>query len=146
MTVAAVVLLASQLMMTPAWFPGEITLPPQYTIRKTGTIDSVMGEITGPKGFVIGFDIGIMAGIHMHESRKAECEWFIDHTIGGQRAFTGLRVVKGKRRITTTTYSEPLTSSGNPANFWADVRDEKDVALFLTIVMTYQPRKPSPRR
>ena len=138
---AVVALLAIQLMAAPAWFPGQITLPPQYTMRQTGTIDSVMGVIKCPRGIVIEFDIGHMAGIHMHERRKAECEWYIEHTIAGQLAFTGVRRVEGKRRIITTTYGELPASE--PANFWADVRNEKDVATFLAIVTTY---KPPPRR
>jgi hypothetical protein len=125
------------------WFPGEIVLPPQHSMRRTGTIDSDMGEISGPRGFVVHFDIGYMAGTHMHERRKKECEWYIEHTISGNKAFTGMRRVEGKRRVTTTILDNPLYS---PANFWTDVRSEKDLATFFAIVGTYKPPKPPPRR
>ena len=136
-------LLAAEPPPPHAWFPGEIVLPPQYSMRRTGTIDSDMGEISGPQGFVVHFDIGYMAGTHMHERRKGECEWFLEHTISGQKAFTGMRRVEGSRRVTTTIMDQPLYS---PANFWAVVRSEKDLASFFAIVSTYKPPKPPPPR
>ena len=131
----------------PTWFPGEISLPPRYTIVRTGTIDSDRGEITAPDGFKIGFDIGYMAGAHMHERRKSECEWLFEHTIAKQKAWTGVRRVQGKRVVTTTIYSHlHIHGALNPANFWATLRNEKDLAVFLAIVSTYNPPKPPARQ
>ena len=120
-------------------FPGVISLPPQYTMRRTGTIDSDMGEITGPDGWVISYDIGYMAGTHMHERRKSECVWFLEHKIAKHKALTGVVREDGKRRIITTIWDG--TPSTEPANFWATLRNEKDLATFLTIVTTYEPVK-----
>ena len=129
-------IVAAWILAAGSWFPGEITLPPQYEMRRTGTIDSDMGKITGPNGFVIDFDIGFMAGTHMHERRKAECEWFMEHTIAGQRALTGVMRKNGKRQVITTIYNKGPSLS--PANFWTTLRSEKDLALFLAIVTTYR--------
>jgi hypothetical protein len=115
---------------------GKIALPPHYTYARTGTIDSDMGTITGPQGFVVNFDVGYMAGTHMAESRRKECEWFLEHTVGGRRALTGVVRKDGKRVLITTIWSQ--TPRDVPANFWTTVRTEKDVAMFMAIVTTYK--------
>lgn len=141
-SIALLLLLAGVITPPPtpkSTFPGEINLPPQYTMRKTGTADSEMGEITGPDGWIISYDIGYMAGTHMHERRKSECVWFLEHKIAKHKAFTGVVRVAGKRQIITTIWDG--TRSLEPANFWATLRNEKDLATFLTIVATYEPAK-----
>ncbi|HEV7239176.1 MAG TPA: hypothetical protein VGQ36_08035 [Thermoanaerobaculia bacterium] len=119
-------------------FPGHLELPPGYVVYHIPTLDSQAGEVEGPDHFTLRFDIGHMAGTHMFEARKSECQWFLQHTVGEQRAFTGVVESNGKRQIMTTVMTEPSTI---PANFSAMVRSEKDVALFLTIVATYRQQK-----
>jgi hypothetical protein len=117
-------------------FGGKLTLPPKFKIERTGTIDSDKGEISGPRRFVVHYDVGFMAGTHMSPEQGKTCLWYMEHTIGGAPAYTGVRTLHGRREIVTTIWTRDLTTE--PANFWAEIRNEQDVATFMAIVSTYQ--------
>jgi hypothetical protein len=125
---------------------GTITAPDDFVFKHTGTIDSYKGTLTRESdGFTIHFDIGLMAGAYMHEGKKANCSFFRQHSLGGLPASTGIEKVAGDQRIATTVGND-LQNLHGPANFWAVIRKDSDIADFLLIVTTYQAKstdKPS---
>ena len=117
---------------------GTITASEDFVFKHTGTTDSFMGTLTHKTdGFAISFDIGKMAGTHMHEGRKATCTFFRKHSIGDLPATTGIENVSDGRRIATTVDFDPKTRR-DPANFLAVIRKDSDIAEFLLIVTTYK--------
>jgi len=121
---------------------GTITAPEDFVFKHTGTKDSFMGTLTRKSdGFVITFDIGMMAGTRMHEGKKEKCEFFRKHRVGTLSATTGIEAVEGVRQIATTVDYDPKTKR-DPANFWAVIRKDTDIADFLLVVMTYHPDLP----
>jgi hypothetical protein len=117
---------------------GTVTAPDDYAFKHTGMIDSYKGTlIRKSDGFTIHFDIGLMAGAHMHEGKKANCSFFRQHSLGGFPASTGIEKVADDQRIVTTVGYDPKNLYG-PANFWAVIRKDSEIADFLLIVTTYQ--------
>ncbi len=117
---------------------GTITASEDFVFKHTGTADSFMGTLTRKSdGFTITFDVGKMAGTHMHDGKKAECTFFRKHSIGAFPATTGIETVPDGQRIVTTVDYNPKTQR-DPANFWAVIRKDSDLADFLLIVTTYQ--------
>jgi hypothetical protein len=118
---------------------GTIEVPEDFAFTHTGSTDSFMGTLVRKSdNFVITFDIGIMAGTHMHESKKGACTFFRHHTIGAFPAITGIETIADKRQIVTTTDYDPKTQRV-PANFWAVIKKDSDIADFLLIVASYRP-------
>jgi hypothetical protein len=123
---------------------GTIVLPQGYTHRPLNGTDSSPGSfVRADGGFTVHYDIGGMAGTHMSPYRRAECTWYVEHRVDGRRAYTGMIVSEGRRRIITTIMGERERWS-TPANFTADVRGDRDVAEFMLIVGSYVPRARQP--
>jgi hypothetical protein len=119
---------------------GTFEASEDFVFRHTGTKDSFMGTLTRKSdGFTITFDVGVMAGVHMSDSKKAKCTFYRRHNIGGIPASTGIEHVADGARITTTVDYDSKTQRV-PANFWADIRKDSDIAEFLLIVTTYKPK------
>ena len=117
---------------------GTFEAPEGFVFKHTGTKDSFMGTLTRrADGFTITFDVGWMAGVHMSDAKKPDCTFYRRHSVGGIPASTGIQRAAAGRRITTTVDYDRATNR-QPANFWAEVRDESDVAEFLLIVTTYK--------
>ena len=56
---------------------GEISLPDGFVHQRVGMTDSLLGEIRRSDGpLLISYDIGPMAGTHMHPQKRGECSWF----------------------------------------------------------------------
>jgi hypothetical protein len=124
---------------------GEITLPEGFVHKRIGMTDSLMGEIRRSSGtLVISYDIGPMAGIHMHPQRRRECTWFQEQLIEGRKVYLGLIEKQGKRELIVTMMmdegSDPLTL---PANFRATVRNKRDIADVKKIAASYRPKRKS---
>jgi hypothetical protein len=118
---------------------GTIEASDEFTFTKGGT-DSVLGTLTRKAdGFTINFDVGGMAGIHMHDGNKAQCTFYRRHVVGNLSAATGIELVNGVRRI-STSIGEIARLKQSPANFWADIRQDSDVAEFLLIVTSFRPK------
>ncbi len=118
---------------------GTFEAPKGFSFQHTGTKDSFMGTLTrNPDGFTITFDIGHMAGTHMGESRQGDCTFYRAHRINGIPAFTGIQRSGSGQKITTTIYDSKRPEA--PANFWAEVTKDSDIAEFLLIVSTYTPK------
>ena len=133
---------------------GTFEAPDDFVFKKTGTIDSFMGTLTRESdGFTIDFDIGGMAGTHMHPGKRDAAILFRTHKVNGNFAWTGIETKDGQKTITTTIYDAGERSQRRekipknpaaPANFWAVFKNETQLADFLLIVSTYQPKAPGP--
>ena len=121
---------------------GSINLPSGYVEHRTGTKDSRMGEIANQDGsLVIHYDIGAMAGTHMHAGRKGECTWYQEQTINGRNIAAGTVEKEGTEELIITMTGHDTTDAWTlPANFWATITDSQDVANVLLIVLSYQPK------
>ena len=118
---------------------GTFETPAGFSFQHTGTIDSFRGKVTREgDGFTISFDIGGMAGIHMHESRRRDCTFYREHYINGIPAYTCIKRVDKGQEIATTICD--LKRVKDPANFWAEITNDSDIAEFLLIVSTYKPK------
>ncbi len=119
---------------------GTFEASEDFVFKHTGTKDSFMGTLTRKSdGFTITFDVGFMAGVHMSDSKKAKCTFYRRHSIGGIPASTGLESISDGQRI-TTSLDYDLRIQRPPANFWADIRKDSDIAEFMVIVTTYRPK------
>jgi hypothetical protein len=116
---------------------GNLLVPENYSNKRTGTKDSEMGELTRP-GFLIGYDIGYMAGTHIAPLLFKEYRSYYNTSINGQNTWIGL---KGEKLVITIYDPAKGDQRAYPANFWAIVKDEKDVAEVLSIVFSYKPKK-----
>jgi len=122
---------------------GTIEVSEDFTFQKGGT-DSFMGSLTRKSdGWTIHFDVGGLAGIHMHDGKQADCTFYRHHRVGGQPAATGVEAIPNGRRI-ITSIGDIAVLRQSPANFWTDIRTDSDIADFLLIVSTYR-IKPSDR-
>ena len=117
---------------------GTIEVPEDFIFAHTGTKDSFMGTVTRKSdGFSIHFDVGGMAGVHMHEGKQAQCTFFRKQRVGELPAVTGIEPVASGPRI-TISIGEPAKAHQSPANFWADITQPSDIADFLLIVTSYR--------
>jgi hypothetical protein len=85
---------------------GSFMIPNEFTFRRTGTADSFKGAINRKSdGFVVHFDIGLMAGTHMNSNKQPSCSYYREHTINGVSARSGLQSNNSVRTIATTIYA-----------------------------------------
>jgi hypothetical protein len=116
---------------------GTIEAPEDFAFEK-GSTDSVLGTLTRKSdGFKISFDVGGMAGLHMHDGKKAKCTYYRKHLVGGLPASLGIEPVGDGRRI-TISIGDVAKLRESPANFWADIRKDSDIAEFMFIVTTFK--------
>ena len=119
---------------------GSLELPSGFVVRELRGTDSHPGRILrADSTLVIHYDIGAMAGARAHPSHRASYAWLTEHVVLGRRAYTGMREQDGRRRIVTTILGESRDAMSLPANFEAEVRDERDVAEFMFVVTSYSP-------
>lgn len=109
-----------------------------------GSTDSVLGKLTRKSdGFVIHFDVGGMAGLHMHDGEKAHCTFYRNIQVGGLPAALGIKPVANGQRI-AISMGDLVKLRQSSANFWADIRNDSDIAEFMLIVTTFKLKPKSP--
>jgi len=123
---------------------GTIQLPPGFSEKRTGTIDSRRGEIArNNPHFVITYDIGAMSGLHMHPKKKGSCLWFKEQMIAGQKCYIGMEK-KGADNMLTISIVRPDGQIREPwtypANFWATVKTDEDIEHMKQIALSYLPK------
>ena len=120
---------------------GTIDVPHGYTNKRTGTKDSERGELSNPiRNLIIYYDIGAMAGTHMNSQRTPECLWYQEYSINNRKIFSGIRNREGKRQLIITITQEPINGAfWFPANFWADINKDEDIAEVLLTALSYLP-------
>ncbi len=130
---------------------GQFEAPDDLIFKRTGTIDSFQGTLTRRSdNFVISFDIGEMAGAQMFPTCKNRCIFFRTSKVNGNFAFTGFERIDSKTKVTTTIWDAgerirlreriPKKDIIPPANFWAYVSGESDLAEFMLVVSSYLPK------
>jgi hypothetical protein len=118
---------------------GTFAVPAGFTSKRTGTADSYKGVAKrDTDGFAVDFDIGFGAGAHMNEKLKSGCTYYREHVINGIPARTGIQEVNGVKTIITTIYDMKVSNPYLPANFWATIKTDADMADFFVIVATYK--------
>lgn len=125
---------------------GTIQLSAGFSERMTGTKDSRRGEVfRNDPAFVVTYDIGYMAGLHMSPREKDACLWFKESLTDGQKCYMGMKQ-KGSDKILTISIvpSDNAGLAGNPwtypANFWAIVKTDEDVEIMTQIALSYLPK------
>jgi hypothetical protein len=126
---------------------GTIQLPPGFSEKRTGTADSRMGEISKSNApFLITYDIGFSSGLHMHPKKRDACLWFREQRAAGQTYYIGMEKRGEDKVLTISIVPEggvgQITRSPwtYPANFWATVKTEEDIADLTQIAMSYSPK------
>jgi hypothetical protein len=123
---------------------GSVQLLPGFAEQRTGTKDSRQGEISRKQPpFVITYDIGHMAGQHMHPEKSSQCVWFKTQLMRDQKCHVGLEK-RGTDKVLTVSIvprdDGAKTPWTYPANFWATVTNEEEIADVILIATTYLPR------
>jgi hypothetical protein len=111
--------------------PGNIKLLPGYVNTRMHPIDSAeAGRISRPDGLLISYDIGLAAGHY-----ETNPQW-IDH-----RLWRTEQAINGKRVVCIYTKSKELlvTFPDDLANFHAKIRDPRDLADMMLMVLSYGP-------
>ena len=80
---------------------GTVQLSPQFVNRRTGTSDSDKGESTNGTLW-LHYDIGLMAGMHMHKKLKPACKFYVDSSFNGNRMLIGLAEKNGQSELIIT--------------------------------------------
>ena len=78
-----------------------------------------------------------MAGVQMSDGKKDKYTFYRKHSVGGLPASTGIEPVGEGRRI-TISIRDVAKLRESPANFWADIRKDSDLAEFMLIVTTFK--------
>ncbi len=110
--------------------PGSIKLLPGYSHQALRGIDTRVGKISRKDGLTIQYDIGTLAGNYA-EARKDEAVWFKVQVLNGQTVHVAFTNDK-------TLY---VTFTNGPANFYATVKTEEDLADVLLMLSTYTPSR-----
>jgi hypothetical protein len=119
----------------PSSPPGAIRLIDGYRHERLQGIDSTVGRIWKEGGLEIRYDIGVFAGNNAASVKPADRLWAMSQVIRGKSA----EIVKAKNGFVTVTFSsDPKNKAGDsPANFYAKVSNEEELAALLLITMTY---------
>ena len=105
---------------------GTVSPPTGFTVHERRGTDSHPGTIVrADSSLVIHYDIGAMAGARAHPSHRKQYLWLAEHRVSGRLAYTGLTVREGRRWLVTTVLGDSRDAWTLPANFEADVRDER---------------------
>ena len=119
---------------------GRLELAAGDSVIRSGVTDSWMGEILSrSRRLRISFDIGHMAGLHMSPARKAESIWFRVDTLNGREVHAGLIAASGQRQFVVTIPGTGRDPWSLPANFWATVGGDADMAEVMRLARSYRP-------
>jgi len=115
--------------------PGAIHLPDGYHHEPRQGIDSTVGRIWKDGGLEIQYDIGALAGNYAQHIEHSDRLWSMKQVVNGRT----VDIVKGKDgRVVVSFAADDRTIGENyPANFWATVSSDEDLAALLAIALTY---------
>ena len=140
---------------------GYVNSSKNYRNERMGTKDSENGDlIRDDKKFVIHYDIGPKSVSKMSPYyMERDCSWYLVQKINFsdkhiRYIYAGIKQIRGKSTlfviIDDILKFEPLLYNyekrnknfinGFPANFWAEVNNETDVAELLLIAFSYNPK------
>jgi hypothetical protein len=112
--------------------PGGIKLLDRYMHQKLPGTDSFPGRIWRENGLEIKYDIGGMAGNYASQVDPSQQKWRKQQTINGREVIIVLK--NDDHMIVTFAKIGDLA----PANFFALIRSQDDIADMLLTVLTYQ--------
>jgi hypothetical protein len=124
---------------TPVVPPGKIVLLPGYQHERVPTPrDSRNGRIWKDQGLSISYQIGGQAGNRV--TGNPNLQWSKEQTVAGNRVQIGMT----RDRMLIVVFSSLAPPQGGPssvlpANFYATVNSDEDIADMLFMVMTYNP-------
>jgi len=123
--------------------PGGILLLAGYQHKHEQGIDSSPGRIWKEGGLVIRYDIGGSAGNYAEHQAKAERVWTRRQVVGDRR----VDIVKSKDGNVYVSFASDKDDNrgGYPANFYAAIKKDEDLADLLLIALTY-PERSKPAR
>ena len=141
LSIAALFLASSGLFVgaqTSVEVPGGITLLPGYQHERGRGADSRVGRISHPRGFEIRYDIGAMAGNYATNPRDRQ--WLKEQVLRPNR----VHVAMSTNRVLTVSFSAMTPGPrgpGNPlpANFFATIKTDEDIADMLLMTLSYKP-------
>jgi hypothetical protein len=118
--------------------PGKMVLLPGYQHERLAGIDTLVGRIWKDNGLSIRYDIGALAGNQI--SNNPNLQWSREQMVSGKRMQVGMT----KNRLLIIVFSAPVAaapaiSRDSPANFYATVTSDEDIADMILMVMTYMP-------
>jgi hypothetical protein len=113
--------------------PGSIKLLPGYQHKVGRGIDSEVGTISKPGGAIITFDIAGDAGVATN-----------DKSLPKRTLWRAEQIVNGEKAVVVFTKSKVLIISfpAEQANFSATIRNSREMADVLLMILTYEPPTP----
>jgi hypothetical protein len=105
----------------------------------TAGLDGQMASANGR--LIVNYDIGGNAGTRMSDQRISACKciWYKEQVIHGHLARIGLVETKAGRELAVTIFDTVQRFGWKyPANFWATVQGDEDVADTLLIALSYE--------
>lgn len=125
---------------------GTVNIPRTATSKRTGTVDSHLGEIADD-GFVITYDVGMMAGgvsyILKTNPRPDMFHWYYETVIDGYKVYMALVKPFEKTRLHITVWTKDKNAKsdldlGTPANFVATVSNKAEVEKLLAVAFSFK--------
>ena len=116
--------------------PGAIQLIEGYHHRHLQGIDSRPGRIWKDGGVEISYDIGRMAGNYAANINPADRVWSVRQVVNG-RSTEIVKSKDGRVFVSFPADAKKKTAENYPANFYAKVSSEEDLAVLLAIALTY---------
>jgi hypothetical protein len=115
--------------------PGAIRLLDGYRHEPRQGIDSTWGSFRKEGGLEIYYDIGGLAGNYVAHIGPQERVWGISQVVNGR----AVEIVKAKdgRVVVSFGADSKKATEVYPANFYAKVSNEQDLAALLAIALTY---------
>jgi len=116
---------------------GSVKVPLLCTNRRTGTIDSDRGELMF-RNLLINYDIGLMAGTHAAAGNKNTFGWYDEKVVNGHKISIGFKEEGNAWKLVMTIRknSDNIVRE-EPANFWANVKNETEIINVIKIVFSY---------
>src|SRR6185436_1016690 len=114
--------------------PGGITLLPGYQHERLRGADSVVGRIWKDQGLSIRYDIGGLAGNRV--TGNPNLQWSKEKIVSGNRVQMALTKDRTLIVVFSSVAPGPRGVPGSmlPANFYATVSNEEDIADMLFMV------------
>lgn len=111
--------------------PGSIKMLPGFTHQRLRGIDTQVGKISHKDGLTIEYDIGKLAGNYaVTQKDDDDAVWFKKQVVNRQTVYL---LFKKNKELT-------VSFANGPANFFATIKSEEDLADVLLMLFSYNPR------
>ena len=118
---------------------ATLTLLPGYSNKLGRGMDSIPGSISSKNArFVIGYDIGQMAGDYVARRNDYKFVWEQEQQVNGNKAKFVLAKSQGKAVLLVTIYRAGKPTFSSPANFSATIAKQTDLADALLMLQSFR--------